>query len=124
MIVPSPPKYLCQKAFPRITTKFFPGSYSSGRNGRPSIGSTPTTAKYRSEEHTSELQSHRYLHSFPTRRSSDLPKSISQNHHKVFSRLILFGQKRAPKHRLYADHCKVSGAYVGSHHLRRLTIAR
>src|SRR6476646_2545432 len=29
----------------------------------------------RSEEHTSELQSHRDLHSFPTRRSSDL-KSI------------------------------------------------
>src|ERR1044072_5026441 len=27
----------------------------------------------RSEEHTSELQPHRYLHSFPTRRSSDLP---------------------------------------------------
>src|ERR1044072_2082614 len=27
---------------------------------------------YRSEEHTSELQSHRDLHSFPTRRSSDL----------------------------------------------------
>src|ERR1035437_4928965 len=27
---------------------------------------------YRSEEHTSELQSHQYLHSFPTRRSSDL----------------------------------------------------
>src|SRR3712207_1999351 len=26
----------------------------------------------RSEEHTSELQSRRYLHSFPTRRSSDL----------------------------------------------------
>src|SRR3712207_5128337 len=26
----------------------------------------------RSEEHTSELQSHQYLHSFPTRRSSDL----------------------------------------------------
>src|ERR1035437_7018039 len=26
----------------------------------------------RSEEDTSELQSHRYLHSFPTRRSSDL----------------------------------------------------
>src|SRR5919202_101258 len=29
----------------------------------------------RSEEHTSELQSHRDLHSFPTRRSSDLIKS-------------------------------------------------
>src|SRR5882672_1550502 len=28
----------------------------------------------RSEEHTSELQSHRDLHSFPTRRSSDLCK--------------------------------------------------
>src|SRR5476649_2046358 len=29
----------------------------------------------RSEEHTSELQSHRDLHSFPTRRSSDLVQS-------------------------------------------------
>src|SRR5476649_1994977 len=29
----------------------------------------------RSEEHTSELQSHRDLHSFPTRRSSDLRSS-------------------------------------------------
>src|SRR5215204_1691034 len=29
-------------------------------------------ANERSEEHTSELQSHRDLHSFPTRRSSDL----------------------------------------------------
>src|SRR5215211_6912373 len=28
--------------------------------------------QHRSEEHTSELQSHRDLHSFPTRRSSDL----------------------------------------------------
>src|SRR5579875_95586 len=28
---------------------------------------------HRSEEHTSELQSHSDLHSFPTRRSSDLP---------------------------------------------------
>src|SRR5476649_1125847 len=28
----------------------------------------------RSEEHTSELQSHRDLHSFPTRRSSDLQR--------------------------------------------------
>src|SRR5215211_8170504 len=29
-------------------------------------------SRTRSEEHTSELQSHRDLHSFPTRRSSDL----------------------------------------------------
>src|SRR5215204_5843242 len=33
---------------------------------------------FRSEEHTSELQSHRDLHSFPTRRSSDLWCWISQ----------------------------------------------
>src|SRR5260221_191008 len=35
-------------------------------------------AGFRSEEHTSELQSHRDLHSFPTRRSSDLgsPSSV------------------------------------------------
>src|SRR5215211_1920509 len=32
----------------------------------------------RSEEHTSELQSHRDLHSFPTRRSSDLAFAIDQ----------------------------------------------
>src|SRR5579875_2004287 len=31
-----------------------------------------TKSDERSEEHTSELQSHRDLHSFPTRRSSDL----------------------------------------------------
>src|SRR5476649_2134925 len=31
-----------------------------------------TTVNGRSEEHTSELQSHSDLHSFPTRRSSDL----------------------------------------------------
>src|SRR4030095_7660185 len=30
------------------------------------------TGSHRSEEHTSELQSHSDLHSFPTRRSSDL----------------------------------------------------
>src|SRR5476649_1447167 len=30
----------------------------------------------RSEEHTSELQSHRDLHSFPTRRSSDLACTV------------------------------------------------
>src|SRR5476649_1571827 len=32
----------------------------------------------RSEEHTSELQSHRDLHSFPTRRSSDLPPAAAR----------------------------------------------
>src|SRR5215204_3077050 len=38
---------------------------------RDSPASAPS-AVARSEEHTSELQSHRDLHSFPTRRSSDL----------------------------------------------------
>src|SRR5476649_1979688 len=40
---------------------------------------TPVTASdavFRSEEHTSELQSHRDLHSFPTRRSSDLGRKL------------------------------------------------
>src|SRR5476649_955450 len=36
---------------------------------------TLSTHSPRSEEHTSELQSHRDLHSFPTRRSSDLHRS-------------------------------------------------
>src|SRR5476649_2805366 len=35
-------------------------------------GCDDAKAVWRSEEHTSELQSHRDLHSFPTRRSSDL----------------------------------------------------
>src|ERR687893_830036 len=34
--------------------------------------------RHRSEEHTSELQSHRDLHSFPTRRSSDLARPGSR----------------------------------------------
>src|SRR5476649_101288 len=36
------------------------------------------TLNVRSEEHTSELQSHRDLHSFPTRRSSDLARRVHQ----------------------------------------------
>src|SRR5882757_2339434 len=37
--------------------------------------STRPCSPARSEEHTSDLQSHQYLHSFPTRRSSDLAVS-------------------------------------------------
>src|SRR5476649_2562660 len=43
---------------------------SQGGNCRTRRSSQPRHR--RSEEHTSELQSHRDLHSFPTRRSSDL----------------------------------------------------
>src|SRR5579875_497605 len=38
-----------------------------------SLGHGNFSFLFRSEEHTSELQSHSDLHSFPTRRSSDLP---------------------------------------------------
>src|SRR5882672_5168906 len=38
----------------------------------PVFGLRDNRGRERSEEHTSELQSHRDLHSFPTRRSSDL----------------------------------------------------
>src|SRR5476649_1040223 len=42
-------------------------------NGEPvPVAPIDDNANQRSEEHTSELQSHRDLHSFPTRRSSDL----------------------------------------------------
>src|SRR5215204_5091558 len=44
------------------------------------LASTYCSCTMRSEEHTSELQSHRDLHSFPTRRSSDL---IEQQRHGV-----------------------------------------
>src|SRR5215204_5082782 len=40
-----------------------------------------TTGASRSEEHTSELQSHRDLHSFPTRRSSDPNREFHQIEH-------------------------------------------
>src|SRR5262252_9480695 len=38
----------------------------------------------RSEEHTSELQSHSDLHSFPTRRSSDLKARRGRQRHRSF----------------------------------------
>src|SRR5438034_995709 len=61
-------------------------SLSFGASLRSACGTQPTPSKMvthfprlrsfaligRSEEHTSELQSHSDLHSFPTRRSSDL----------------------------------------------------
>src|SRR5476649_2434940 len=46
----------------------------AGRGGND-VDGRAASAFPRSEEHTSELQSHRDLHSFPTRRSSDLCRS-------------------------------------------------
>src|SRR5882672_3512926 len=40
---------------------------------------TQARTRTRSEEHTSELQSHSDLHSFPTRRSSDLWKMLHRD---------------------------------------------
>src|SRR5476649_1212387 len=48
-----------------------------GAASHPSIlVQSPPVGLRRSEEHTSELQSHSDLHSFPTRRSSDLPPRV------------------------------------------------
>src|SRR5476649_1404401 len=46
----------------------------------------------RSEEHTSELQSHRDLHSFPTRRSSDLFAVAAAFHHRHAGNPVLLHQ--------------------------------
>src|SRR5579875_1175982 len=49
----------------------------------------------RSEEHTSELQSHSDLHSFPTRRSSDLKILVTQVY-----RLQIRGESGPPHERM------------------------
>src|SRR5476649_1638212 len=46
---------------------------------QPLAFSRSSPQEARSEEHTSELQSHRDLHSFPTRRSSDLSTAIADD---------------------------------------------
>src|SRR5476649_1225766 len=50
------------------------------------------SSRPRSEEHTSALQSHRDLHSFPTRRSSDLAIAIVEHDHVTLAKG--FGIKR------------------------------
>src|SRR5690348_4625711 len=52
----------------------------------------------RSEEHTSELQSPVHLHSFPTRRSSDLPSRLESRATEVFSVLSAMGIGRRRRH--------------------------
>src|SRR5476649_2754121 len=47
-------------------------AFSTRRPPTRTVISGAVSVSNRSEEHTSELQSHRDLHSFPTRRSSDL----------------------------------------------------
>src|ERR1035437_9053460 len=50
--------------------------------------SPESSGRFRSEEHTSELQSHQDLHSFPTRRSSDLWLRIGSAHMAVPTRTV------------------------------------
>src|SRR4029453_17897004 len=81
-----------------------PQSSTAARSARHSLTSepilleTPSGTLYgtlerpqspRSEEHTSELQSHRDLHSFPTRRSSDLSTAARSARHSLTSEPIL-----------------------------------
>src|SRR5260221_571892 len=73
----------------------------------------------RSEEHTSELQSHRDLHSFPTRRSSDLreiPRVEQSNDGAVdISALVGAGVlgEREPAHQVIALEYLVIDADIG-----------
>src|SRR5476649_953746 len=57
---------------------------------------------WRSEEHTSELQSHRDLHSFPTRRSSDLADRAGPVHAAQRCRAGAGGARSASAARLAA----------------------
>src|ERR1035437_7926591 len=60
--------YTCPTTVPTIE----PYTFQNVTTGTVSNGLLNPPVTYRSEEHTSELQSRQYLHSFPTRRSSDL----------------------------------------------------
>src|SRR5476649_726559 len=59
----------CDRAAHGRHQRISPCPWSWGPTG---TSNPATNSRARSEEHTSELQSHRDLHSFPTRRSSDL----------------------------------------------------
>src|SRR5882672_6631821 len=70
---------------------------SCGTSSRRRFGNaSDPSAATRSEEHTSELQSHSDLHSFPTRRSSDLPES-SQSIIPVEHRNFFLRNKQPPE---------------------------
>src|SRR5579875_1886941 len=53
------------------------------------VAAIPRIPGSRSEEHTSELQSHSDLHSFPTRRSSDLLMPVKGRQDKVKIKLLV-----------------------------------
>src|SRR5476649_1182864 len=63
---------ICYFDISLATREFSFGFIFAGTLKVPADGEYTFSVDSRSEEHTSELQSHRDLHSFPTRRSSDL----------------------------------------------------
>src|SRR5882672_8788301 len=84
-------------ALPILRPHFPPGVLSVVTGNGSVVGETlakdprvRAIAFTRSEEHTSELQSHRDLHSFPTRRSSDLeaafPARCAERRHRQWVR--------------------------------------
>src|SRR5476649_512240 len=68
---------ISRTSFPTPSAATRPSTPSRRPRSRSCTLCRPRTRNARSEEHTSELQSHRDLHSFPTRRSSDLKDVIS-----------------------------------------------
>src|SRR5262252_6573829 len=63
---------ICRGGQPALRLQAAVSSDGGVTAARPRHASGRRRVRRRSEEHTSELQSHRDLHSFPTRRSSDL----------------------------------------------------
>src|SRR5476649_1605503 len=84
---------------------FFSGSNFDPSLAAQGINCTDADA-IRSEEHTSELQSHRDLHSFPTRRSSDLADELHRPEpHCVFLGFELRSFIGRARHQLHRRGC-------------------
>src|SRR3712207_6401540 len=77
------------------------------------LASASSLFRSRSEEHTSELQSRQYLHSFPTRRSSDLPAGAAAEDFEILRRQPAEDRARA------RDRARAQGAARGPADPRR-----
>src|SRR5476649_843706 len=68
---------ICAAASPALSSATALSSMALASAAVPNCWAEANATPQRSEEHTSELQSHRDLHSFPTRRSSDLRRGFA-----------------------------------------------